>query len=424
MADANIARRILLQPRDPIIVRDARPFSADPGSQAVTLDWPPPTTIAGALRTHIGNAANFDWDGSGPTDAHKIHVRGPLLLAMDVGAREWTTYLPAPLDAVPYNQDGDEGMLCLRPVRLPSDLPAADARGTMPEGAGWDLPDKKLRPVAVEGDVKQEGGFDFWSLADTLRWLGTPSSTKRPTDYLGALPRDTRTHVSIDREKQTNVEGALFSTQGLVFRDVPKERDPETQRRFPATAMLCRVETETALPIPEQALLPLGGERRLVFARALADGEAKPVWPVMPDSLRNTLKQTSRLRLQLVTPAIFTGGWRPGWLSADTLEGTPPNLKNGLKEGLKLRLVSAVVGRRIPVSGWSLHARAARDGRPALNAGPRKTQYAAPAGSVYFFEIVNGPLTEEQIKRLWLQPVSDDEQKRRDGFGLVVPGIW
>ncbi|HEU0113807.1 MAG TPA: type III-B CRISPR module-associated Cmr3 family protein, partial [Thermomicrobiales bacterium] len=90
-----------LRPRDPILVRDARPFAADPGARATTLEWPLPTTVAGALRTHIGNALAFDWNAGGPDDARRIAVRGPFLLwRNDAGRAE--VYFPAPRDAVPY----------------------------------------------------------------------------------------------------------------------------------------------------------------------------------------------------------------------------------------------------------------------------------------------------------------------------------
>jgi CRISPR-associated protein Cmr3 len=58
-------------------------------------------------------------------------------------------------------------------------------------------------------------------------------------------------------------------------------------------------------------------------------------------------------------------------------------------------------------------------------AGPKPTRYAAAAGSVYFFEVTEGgPLSVERLRNLWLRPISDQDQDRRDGFGLVLPGVW
>jgi CRISPR-associated protein Cmr3 len=63
------------------------------------------------------------------------------------------------------------------------------------------------------------------------------------------------------------------------------------------------------------------------------------------------------------------------------------------------------------VSGWDMVARK-----------PKAIRRVTPAGSVYWFEIVKA--TEDWAKKLWLTPISDSEQDRRDGFGLVLPGIW
>ena len=46
-----------------------------------------------------------------------------------------------------------------------------------------------------------------------------------------------------------------------------------------------------------------------------------------------------------------------------------------------------------------------------------------PAGSVYFFETVEGDGRILATKG-WLRPVSDAPQDRNDGFGLAVWGTW
>jgi CRISPR-associated protein Cmr3 len=45
-----------------------------------------------------------------------------------------------------------------------------------------------------------------------------------------------------------------------------------------------------------------------------------------------------------------------------------------------------------------------------------------PAGSIYFFEVRQGD--GAALADRWLQSVCDDEQDRRDGFGLAVWGTW
>ena len=111
----------------------------------------------------------------------------------------------------------------------------------------------------------------------------------------------------------------------------------------------------------------------------------------------------------LATPAIFKDGWKPGWLS-DDLVGTPPGAN------VRLWLVGASIRRWRAVSGWSL---ADLPGQPR---GAKPVKRMVPAGGVYFFEKVDGQASA--LAERWLEAVSDDEQDRRDGFGLATWGVW
>src|SRR5262249_20259869 len=130
---------------------------------------------------------------------------------------------------------------------------------------------------------------------------------------------------------------------------------------------------------------PFGGERRLVHW----DSCDSAAWGY-PHELRDALQMTPRVRLILATPALFTHGWRPGWLD-DHLEGCPPNTN------VRLKLVSACIERWKPISGWSLeHGQV----------GPKAIRRLTPAGSVYFFAVIEGNAAT-LVEELWLRSVSD-----------------
>lgn len=387
---------LLLRPRDPIILRDARPFSTDPGARAFTLDWPLPSTIAGALRTHIGAAAGIDWENS---DARRqalgIEFRGAFLVDRDKDSAPWTAYLPAPADAVVYRPADGAGEE-LRVMRLRPDesvTPDGPAGCNLP--AGEDLP---LVPMEVERDEKPVTKYTFWSLADTITWLtgGDVSFQIRE-----GIERESRVHIAVSGETYTAEEGRLFATTGLAFSPASRSR----WEKHPESAILCRVHLNGQSWTPDAAFLTLGGERRQVRVAESGSLERDP-WTI-PDELIQALKDKTRLRLQLVTPALFRTGWCPGWLTQKHRDRNPPQI-NGL--GLKLR--AAAVGRRVPISGWDL-----------TNGCEKPIRYAAPAGSVYFFDVAK-PLSREQIEALWLAPLSDGVYNRQDGFGLAVPGVW
>jgi CRISPR-associated protein Cmr3 len=217
---------------------------------------------------------------------------------------------------------------------------------------------------------------------------------------MDALPRETRTHVRIDPTAGTASSGFLYSTISLRFPDGISRRPGAGPSEV---AILVRVEPVGGENVPTSGFVPLGGERRLALVEPGAG-----LWPAPDRDVCRGLAEKRRLSLYLSTPAIFERGWLPGWLD-NSLEGTPPGVA-----ALRLRLVSAVVGRRVGVSGWDIATRS-----------PKPARAAVPAGSVYFFEVVMPEaLTEETVCSLWLRPMSDVEQDRRDGFGLAVPGTW
>ena len=110
--------------------------------------------------------------------------------------------------------------------------------------------------------------------------------------------------------------------------------------------------------------------------------------------------------MALASPAVFDGGWRPRWVQ----DGKPPGLDP--RDDVTLKLVSVCVPRWRPLSGWNFEA-----GRT----GPKAARRMVPAGSVYFFEARGAT---SALARLWLRPVSDQEQDRKDGFGLALWGVW
>ena len=145
----------------------------------------------------------------------------------------------------------------------------------------------------------------------------------------------------------------------------------------------------------------LGGERRPAVLTVLDDSKTEKNWFTCPTTLREKFANQKCIRMILMTPAIFKHGWKPAWL--DSNSSNPPQALGKVK----LKLISAAVGRREPVSGWNLRSDT-----------PRAVRWMVPAGSVYFFEVLDGNLND--LLEAWLKPVSDNEQDRKDGYGLAI----
>ena len=152
-----------------------------------------------------------------------------------------------------------------------------------------------------------------------------------------------------------------------------------------------------------KTLVHLGGERRL----AALHPEEKATWPEPP---KGWLGQNPRQRRPLPDTADagdFLGlDIGQAWLN-ECLTGSPP-----ATSGLQLQLCAVAIDRWQPHSGWDL-----------ANQQPRPTRKLAGAGTTYWFRILNGS-DSSVLKALWLTSVSDDDQDRRDGFGLALPSPW
>jgi CRISPR-associated protein Cmr3 len=379
-----------LYPHDPIIARDGRPFGAGQGHRMRSLKWPYPSVLAGSVRTLIGKCAGGTFDAKLVAALKESQVAGPFPLL------EGELYFPSPLDFV-LRRDPD-ACYALRPCAFK-------------ENEDWDLATAHpkllpcMLPNSASEDFKPADPPAFWSTTQFTSWLLNsdgekfpvpPEGRKPASGYLPAPDTDQRMHVCIDSDSGAAKETLLYMTSGLAL-------DPAV--RLAARVRLPAPDSFPALPKDLDAFHSFGGERRLVRFRA----EPTNSWNSPPDIVE-ALGKAPRVRMVLATPAIFSHGWRPGWLD-DALEGSPPG------SGVKLRLAGACVGRWRPVSGWSLEQSATE--KP----GPKALRRLAPAGSVYFFDVVTGD-ARQLAENLWLEPVSDSAREGREGFGLALWGVW
>ncbi len=379
--------------RDSVVARDGRPFGTNGSNRMRSLSWPTPSMIAGSLRTALGRDSNRDFSPETAHELTEVAVDGFLPYLDD------TLYFPAPLDCIPAPESHEP------PLRA---VPISMAGF----GGGTSWPDElALDPVmipldAAAEDFKPGAGPAWWPADRYAAWL-TGGGIDRFDDRFLCLPEiEERTHVALDEATGAAQDGQLFSTQALVLgalkNFVSQSPVSPTYRIRVRAGGWCHDRAASL-----SGLHTTGGERRLVHYRTVSDSQA---WQC-PPTVASALIGASSVRMDLVTPAIFDGGWRPGWLDRSGV-GSPP------ESGLQLRLVGAAVGRWRAISGWSLNPAVARLGRP----GPKPIRRTVPAGSVYFFEVLAG--NPGVLTSRWLESVSDDVQERRDGFGLATWGIW
>lgn len=403
----------LVEPRDPLIVREGRPFGPDPGASAMSLPFPFPSTMAGGVRTRsaLDENGTFKYEQKDQKELNRlkeIRVRGPLLVQLEnesdtiarhEGADAWL--LPMPHDVQFFESDSKEMVLLRRLAPLDSPAHAQTDFGQKEREkhlrlvglAPCDLPQGKRKPYSHN--------LHYWYWQHYQSWLIDPTQlTEQGAIALSSLGhedliREYRLHVSMDSNKEIGKEGLLFGTSGLEFTSpgAGKERLRKARR----LALAIDIEDETIAP--QAGVAGFGGERRLVTWR-----QSNAHFPPCPPALKQAIKNDRHCRLILLSPASFAQGYYPTWLRTTHAQAYD----------VKVDLRAIAVHRPQVVSGWDL----------ALGT-PKPSRRLAPAGTVLFLSVQGSDdALTRWIEQTWMQCVSDDEQDRRDGFGLAVLGTW
>ena len=370
----------LIEPMAPVVFRSGKPFAGPIGADGA--NFPLPSSAAGLMRTVSADQLKQHFSEALRQQA----VRGPVLVRYSTPDK-LTPLVPKPADALYLKgEDGETGIVRLQP-------------GQLPENCGSDLP-QGLLPVLMEKALKGKpvSGPQYWALSDLALWQAGKSLTLSAVREHGldSLPAEQRTHVALDPDTLASDDGRLFQTTGL---DMQAAWQPDTQR-WSDTRLGFLAQTAVDL---KDGLVTFGGERRMSRMEKLA---AKSDWTSRNAALGSEVRKAGGIRLTLITPAIFSGGYLPGWLDASTLEGVPPSCP-----GLRLKLRAVAIERWLPVSGWDL-----------ATWKPKAMRKAVAAGAVYWFSIIGA--VPDNLDSLWLAPVSDDPQDNRDGFGMAVAAAW
>ncbi|MFC3749080.1 type III-B CRISPR module-associated protein Cmr3 [Paenibacillus sp. GCM10012306] len=408
---------IQIEPLDPVLNRDGRPFDATPGATARSLDFIAPSAVAGTVRTMMGKylssapvADNAFASGSVAEAVKKSKVRGPLYQLNGM------IYYPFPQDIDLYEVDDKIGVSYRRPLASLDECMGflgTDRDGRYEQNL-WPVAEAsahklwKKRPAFVSADwmhrwLLDELTLEDWSDALT-EWRGNQGkahTSSQPAHFLAPFERETRVHTAIDDELGVAKDKHLFDTEMLVLPD--------------HMALLTEIEiSDYVEQWPDEPLSTLhtfGGKRRLAHSSEVKNTQ---VWDV-PDVISQGIRPTDKIqyiRLVLATPAFFSKGWLPRWVDTDTLEA------DFSEYGVKLKLRWACIPRWQPVSGWSYSKRQEKAVRRMV-----------PAGSVYFFQVDGDGDPATLMEQLWLTSVSDANRRKgafdqEDGFGLALWGIW
>jgi CRISPR-associated protein Cmr3 len=406
----------VIEPRDPFIARDGKPFGV--GVSAATLPFPYPSTTTGGIRTRAGLSSGGSFiDANGKPDqiliskVRSIETKGALLVELngDNEIEDWL--MPAPADALLLEHQSDH-----HKARVKRLVPLNIGDGITnlkqdPHGSD------NLAPVGLsEFDPHKpfQKAPRFWRWCNYEKWLLEPDNLPLAVNpkYLGhdGAIVQIRTHVALNPETWTAQQGQLFQTRGLEFTWCGEPVLGNTSR----LAMAVSVGNQPLAQSIDAGLAPLGGERRTVAWRA----SAKQLPSECLGEIATQVAKDRACRVVLLTPAYFTNGSRPTWLLSK-------------QHNVKPELIGFANARAEVISGWDFEHYENTNGR-VVRGQPKPTRRLMPGGSTFFLKLTANTDSEIRawVEQMWMNCVSDDatngsrDQYRHDGFALAAIGVW
>lgn len=410
-----------LTPLDVLFFRDARPFDqADSADSGLST----PQSFYGLVKTHLARTSGLSfsnihglrksndpnrWISEIRTRGAWLYVDHPEKLKASLlnkthdpdrlNAICQGVIVPVPADIVQLGKTGDS-LTRLRPL---------DESVIVP---GWN--ETPRRPLWWDDDETPRAASGFLgqvALQKYLRGEDLCANEIIPIDWLYKF--EPRTGIGVDSAKMIATDGQIYAASFLRLQpgvsfygeiEIDDEHESKLRKEF-----------------AELITLPWGGEGRRVCVKKCDAMN----WPKSP-----VVNGDGRLLSLLVTPGIF--GSRDGL--GQNGQGVNPQQAWMPRELGTLR--AAAVPRPKAISGWNLSGRTDIDAEsPAAETNsnderdhpgcPRPTRYAAPAGSVYFWQRGKNNRSDKNgtelkpLESLGGRPLESDS-----GWGLSLTGTW
>jgi len=431
--------KICTTSRETLVFRDGKPFGSAGNLTGGRIPWPMPSTIAGMVRSKIGFSRGEDYFDRGDWAKYQKNIAELRQLSVHSlpvhrpfdGNGNWELLFPAPADAAVFPSGEQLKIECFsfRPGWSDASDRCADV------WINWLLP----RPPRLDKPAARRPAF--WHKSYFFDWLKeqAPQAMLFPS-HLGVdhAKYDTRIHTAINADSGSADESRLFDAPGIRL----GLKNGAGLAELGIAVFVEGARKTDVLTGP----VHLGGERRVAY-----NDDFLKSFPCMSDihGLEAALGTSKFLRLILLSPGFFDGGWVPKWLlpESDPAAQVPHAVVRGLPSSwlmrmprllqrvflkpcsanptpwvtvpgtrCRVRLRTAFVPGWIPVSGWDYEKRSQKPMRKLV-----------PAGSVYVIEIGEQSQSGTVAQALWGKSLCVDgseahNQDARDGFGVVIVG--
>jgi CRISPR-associated protein Cmr3 len=438
---------LLIRPTDVLFFRDGRPMGG--ASSGHGASWPLPHILDAAFHGALHRANLQGVHGHNHrvgaehrgTDVRKfgsLVSAGPFPVCTEGAAHTW--FFPSPLDG---GVSGEHASAVLHPILSENSRKSSSLPKPLRYATGSTVPPSK------------ESTSRWWSEGAWNAYLDTPARSplaaraffKQDADF-----SDTEHTYGIGINPDTNstLDGQFYSANYLRMREgwslgtfaeaLDKDfRDPEHGNDLLGAALTRSSRT-----------LILGGQQRTASCEFAPQSDSRLPLPAGKRDSFPEHRGKYLVKWVLLTPALWPvignhqGGWLPSWIShtdgsvmlkqgdQERSHKEPRDLWRKRVQELPLiaaKLVAAVVGKSIPVTGFAL----AHEAAERSEGGAKSTHFAAPAGCVYYFEADSQEAATHLADALnWHgRNLSYNTIRRRrsnlmgeKGFGLGVCGAW
>lgn len=359
---------IKIEAIDTLFFRDGKPFSMGEETWADGIFPPPPSVFYGALRTKYfaEHPQEFSKANTENDPTKNLQILGfalninddiqyplPLDIHSEKKSKEDKAYLLTLSDKETYFVDNH----LFSKILVPSQ----------------DLKYKVLEPL--------ENGYI--TRASLEGYLNKEEKEYNPDQLTKYYVREPKIGIGRDDSSKTSKEGQLYRVN-LIRPSVLKNKEIKTIK------FIFQYE---GLNLPKEGFLKLGAESKIVNYTTI-DDETIP-------KFENSTPNRRLFKLYLSTPCYFEKGSLPSWINENTLEGE--------HEKIKLKLLTAAVGKPIFIGGFDMKKKK-----------PKPMRKYVPSGSVYYFEILEGSF-EDVVKAFHRKSIS--EERANEGFGISYVGV-
>jgi CRISPR-associated protein Cmr3 len=360
---------IRLNPLDTFFFRDGKPFTMGAETWADGIFPPSPSVIYGALRTLWLSEQVGGFSKANIKLSEKLKIRG-IYLELD-----GEICLPVPRDFV-HEKDKSENTFILNIGKN-----EAVSRQLLPYVPLSDQPDMFLEDFTSDSFLAPDA-FGFYLKKDKTKKIKVRKSGLKNESKIG-IKRDALTY--------TTAEGNLYRVDFKRF-----STDFKDEKR---TTIAIKFE---GLDFPNNKFVKLGGEGKAASYTLDVDSVDTEIAPLnAPDF------QANQFRLILSTPSVFKQGWLPFGIDENNLD-KPIEIELENTQKIKFKILSASLGRPLSIGGFDLEKQE-----------PKTMYRAVPAGSVYWFELLEGNMADVVTA---FHEKSISEYKADEGFGITYVG--